>query len=290
MRTWLQVTCPMSAWPAAAADHDHMRSQVVAELFAAAAPWVPSASSATDAPPVLVQFWDTGVVPDDVQACLDSWGQFAENCGLSRVLFDDESALEFISDELSARHARAFEMCGHPAMRCDYFRLCYLERQGGVYVDADERYSGGLGRDLLVGASLKLQPLCYDIDQGGMIPAGQFLPELKSEDPSSSRIYYVNNNPMVAPPGHPLVAAALERATRRVEGETSGGQPRNGIQSTTGPGNLTAALVSHALMNGSAGADPAVALLGNWDDLSVSQWPLAYRADQRNWRLWGGEG
>lgn len=289
MRSWLQLTCPSSAWPAAVADDEHLRSTVVAELFASAATWAPSASSSKDASPVLVQFWDTRVVPDDVQACLDSWEQLAENCGLSRVLFNDESALEFIGDELSARHARAFAMCGHPAMRCDYFRLCYLERQGGVYVDADERYSGGLGHDLLIGASLKLQPLCYDIDQGEMIPVRQFLPELRAEGPSSSRIYYFNNNPMVAPSGHPLVAAALERATRRVEGETFGGQPRHGIQSTTGPGNLTAALVSHAVMNGSVGADPAVALLSNWDDLSVSQWPLAYRADERNWRLWDVE-
>lgn len=205
------------------------------------------------------------------------------------MLFNDKSALEFIGDELSERHARAFAMCGHPAMRCDYFRLCYLERRGGIYVDADERYTGGLDRDLLVGASLKLQPLCYDVGQGGMIPAGQFLPELNLAGPHSSRIYYVNNNPMVAPGGHPLIAAALESATKRIESETVRGVPRHGIQSTTGPGNLTAALVSHALRSGSANADPAVALLSNWDDLSVSHWPLAYRVDERNWRLWGGE-
>jgi hypothetical protein len=28
-------------------------------------------------------------------------------------------------------------------MRCDYFRLCYIYRQGGFYVDADEIYQGG---------------------------------------------------------------------------------------------------------------------------------------------------
>lgn len=288
MESWVQLACLKCGLPAAEGEDEETRNTVVAELFASATTWTGSANDVTQVPPLLMQFWDTAFVPDDVQACLDSWDQLSHNSGISRMLFNDHSAFEFIQDELTARHARAFTICGHPAMRCDYFRLCYLERKGGVYVDADERYLGGLGHGLLVGTSLKLQPLCYDIETDLMIPAAQFMPQLNAEAVRSARTYYVNNNPMVAPPGHPIVSAALERATRRLEEQASRGRPRLGIQSTTGPGNLTAALVSHAVTSASLGAAPEVALMSDWDDVSVSQWPLAYRADERNWRLWTG--
>lgn len=58
------------------------------------------------------------------------------------------------------------------------------------------------------------------------------------------------------------------------------------IQSTTGPGNFTASLVKHALISELAGQARDFALLANWQTISVSRWPLSYRDDERNWRLW----
>jgi hypothetical protein len=96
-------------------------------------------------------------------------------------------------------------------MRCDYFRLCYLLERGGFYLDADEWYQGTNCSSLLKIDALRLAPLCYDIDTSSMIPMQVFISDLTE---SRSRIYYVNNNPIIAPPHHPLVACALERATK----------------------------------------------------------------------------
>lgn len=102
---------------------------------------------------------------------------------------------------------------------------------------------------------------------------------------SPNLIFYVNNNPLIAPAGHPVIRLALERSTQILL--TQAGDSWD-VQSTTGPGNLTASLVGHAIEFERAGAARDFALLTDWDIVSVSRWPLGYRSDERNWRLWGG--
>jgi mannosyltransferase OCH1-like enzyme len=237
-----------------------------------------ASSGSPDIPRVIVQFWhESGGVPPDVAECFDSWSPLIAR-GFRRQVFDDQTALEFIAAQMSATHAHAFARCRHPAMRSDYFRLCYLLLRGGFYVDADEWYLGGDCDDLFHDACLKVQPLCYDRCSNAMVPATEFLCE---ERPSSEWTFYVNNNPLVAPRGHPVIRAALERATRRLL------QPKlaTDVQSTTGPGNLTASLVMHS-MDRSATDPPDFRFLTEWDSVSISKWPLSYRNDDRNWRLW----
>lgn len=93
----------------------------------------------------------------------------------------------------------------------------------------------------------------------------------------------MNNNPIVSPPGHPVLRAALERSRRLL---LDGAGPLLGVQSTTGPGNLTACLVAHNIRRATTGSEPDFAFLSEWDTLSESRWPLTYRQDERNWRLW----
>jgi hypothetical protein len=167
-------------WAAAeaVADDDAHRSVGVVRLLGGATPRPPGFSGdGADAPAVLVQFWDTGAdMPRDVAECIASWDRLVDDVPrLSRVMFDDDTARQFIRDELSSDHAAVFDACRHPAMRCDYFRLCFLLRHGGLYVDADEVYLGGLGPELLAGARLKLQPLCYNIATDEMVAAEVFL-------------------------------------------------------------------------------------------------------------------
>jgi hypothetical protein len=111
-----------------------------------------------------------------------------------------------------------------------------------------------------------------------MIPARIFI-----SDPtdSSSRIYYVNNNPIIAPPRHPLIVRALERATMILTSSSD----RPDIQSTTGPGNMAASLVFHDMAAQRLGRPKDFALIADWDAISVSKWPLGYRNDERNWRF-----
>lgn len=231
-------------------------------------------------PKTIVQFWhDLGAIPGDVVECLDSW-QPLDQRGFRRLLFDDAQARRFIDEHFGDRHLAAFERCRHPAMRCDYFRLCYILSSGGFYVDADDVYRADDCESLFRDSRLKLQPLCYDATTARMVKADVFIGH---KHYSPDWIFYVNNNPLIAPPSHPVVHLALIRATSLL---LNGGGGQIDIQSTTGPGNLTASLVRHSLASGQAGREQDFMLLADWESIATSRWPLSYRNDERNWRLW----
>lgn len=231
------------------------------------------------APRVLVQFWDdASAVPDDVQECRESWAPL-EAAGFECLLFDDTSARHFIKDRFRARHVRAFDRCIHPAMRADYFRLCFMLRIGGLYVDADDEYQGADIEPLIGSCRLHLQALCYDTVSDSMVDAADALAATEAK----ARIFYVNNNPIIAGPGHAVIARALERSTTLLLATR---EANRDIQSLTGPGNLTASLVAHAVEHDADGEARDFELLTNWDAVAVSKWPLGYRADGRNWRNW----
>lgn len=265
--------------PSFIAEDDRHRSRYMRRLIQEA-----EAGDAQRAPSkvprVLVQFWDNATtMPADVRECLDSWRPLEEQ-RIERLLFDDQGARGFIAKHFGRRYSAAFERCRHPAMRCDYFRLCFIARNGGFYVDADDFYQGGDCEYLFRDNRLKLQPLCFDMSTGTMVQNEVFTH--KDED-SPNWIFYVNNNPLVAPPHHPVVRLALARATQIL---LRNADDRLDIQSTTGPGNLTASLVRHTVVSELAGRARDFAILPTWDVIAVSRWPLSYRSDERNWRLW----
>jgi mannosyltransferase OCH1-like enzyme len=181
-----------------------------------------------------VQFWhDLGHLPPDVEACVRSWTVW-ERSGFSHRLFDRHTARAFISRSLGSRHELAFEHCYHPAMQSDYFRLCYMLIEGGIYVDADDECVGTDIGWLAEDPRLKLQPLCYDVATGTMVKPVVFL---RAEAYDPSWIFYFNNNPLIAGPGHPIIDYALSQATGVLE--TAGEDKLPEIQTATGPGNLS---------------------------------------------------
>lgn len=97
-----------------------------------------------------------------------------------------------------------------------------------------------------------------------------------------SWIVYFNNNPLITSPRHPVIEHALEQATGLFE--LAGEDELPEIQSATGPGNISKSIFTLSM-------DPAfdierdVVVLGDWDSIAVSKWPLSYRDDVRNWRL-----
>jgi len=265
--------------PSRIAEDDDLRCRHIRELVQEAVP-IEISSSRTNIPKVIVQFWhDMDEIPDDVQECLDSWEPLKRQ-GFRRVLFDDAGAKRFISKRLGGSYVAAFDLCHHPAMRCDYFRLCYILTSGGFYVDADEVYQGTDCNYVLCDNRLKIQPLCYDAATGMMIKPDVFM---KKRGYSPDWIFYVNNNPLIAPANHPVIRLALNRATHILLHHV---EKRPDIQSTTGPGNLTASLVRHSIASKLARRTPDFLLLSNWEAVSISRWPLSYRNDERNWRLW----
>ena len=260
-------------------DDAGRRSRYVRDLLQAAAGGAHNRAKDTAIPRVLVQYWhDANGIPLDVRACMSSWSALRSK-GISRQLFEDRTAHAFIANELTEDHMLAFERCHHPAMRCDYFRLCYIHRRGGLYVDADDVLLGDVSR-VFDGASLKVQPLCHELSSGTMVTIGAALDD---ESRLDDRIFYFNNNPLAAPAGHPVVSKALQRATETL---LEGGRTIADIQSTTGPGNLTESLVRHDVERRAAGREQDFEVLHGWDDVAVSVWPLSYRDDDRNWRRW----
>lgn len=137
-------------------------------------------------PAQIVQFWSDAIPPADVQTAMSTWEHNNTRFRYSR--FSDISAREFFASHFGPLYVEAFDACTHPAMRADYFRLGYLFKVGGIYVDADE--------------SNKL-PL-----------AGAF-----AEARQKSAIFvfkdraYVPNSPLCCAPQHPLIGEALEAAT-----------------------------------------------------------------------------
>ncbi len=239
---------------------------------------VAPAAFSTEPSRTIVQFWnDLYQLPRDVSECIGSWKKL-EDQGFNVLLFDDNRAREFIGQRLGQRYQKAYDMCYHPAMQSDYFRLCYILLEGGCYVDADDIYHGVAIEHLFSDGRLRIQPLCYDISTNQMVPPSVF------DEPganASSWIFYFGNTPLIAVHGHPIVERALASATEALERPAAGELPE--IQSTTGPGNLTKSIFDLAREN--VQIVRAMLVLSEWEDVATSKWPLSYRYDARNWRL-----
>lgn len=228
-------------------------------------------------PKRIVQFWnDLQRLPEDVKACMDSWKQL-ERIGFELEVFDESSARTFIRNRLGARHERAFNRCYHPSMMSDYFRYSYVLVEGGFYIDADDVYHGTPIDQLFLDGRLKLQPFCYDIATSQMVAPSIFT------EPGANQpgwIFYFNTTPLIASRHHPIVERALLNATLSLEADLASGLPE--VQATTGPGNLTRSVFE--VLNEGCSPD-AMMVAHDWELISISQWPLSYRNDSRNWRL-----
>lgn len=280
--TSLQLSAEMSAYPMGFEEDESLRSIFIRQLTLKQLDRSVTASVIEESPKpaiprVLIQYWhDMCAMPADVLACLDSWKVLKEE-GFVFHLFNDASATAYISEKYGTQESKAFALCRHPAMRSDYFRMCFMLADGGFYVDADDVLLGDSWKVMFRNDRLKLQPLCYDILAGGMLPG---LKIWNSDLPTEGRVFYVNNDPIVAPAGHPIMERALLRSTKILLGNDLSHE----IQSTTGPGNLTASLAAHARELTIAGCNPDFELLHNWDTIAEMRWDLSYRNDSRNWR------
>lgn len=207
---------------------------------------------------------------------MESWETLRDE-GFSFRMFGDASAAAYIAEQYGPRELAAFARCRHPAMRSDYLRMCFVLAEGGLYVDADDVLLGGDWSDIFHDGTLKVHPLCYDVNAGGMVPDSELG---RTDMPTDGRIFYVNNNPIAAPAGHPVLRRALKRATDTLLGD----EPAPEIQATTGPGNLTAVLAAHARDSQISGSVPDFELLLDWEKTAEPCWDLVYRGDVRNWR------
>jgi len=210
----------------------------------------------------ILQFWDQQSIPADVRNCMATWQAIPD---FDHVIFDEPQAREFIKAEYDARHLEAFDLCNHPAMKSDLFRLAYLYRHGGVYIDADDAYQGSninqlFGEDGLFrlrSVSFKRSP---------------------TEPPAS--IY--NNNPIFCVANDEIIRKALERATTIML--SLGKREFYNMLVITGPLNLSIAVYAAALDCVASGEDFRFCPIIGWDDVAKKTGNMEYQKTARNWR------
>lgn len=226
-----------------------------------------------DIPKVIIQYWDNcDSIPSDVLECMRTWKKFANN-EIKYILYNKESAKKFIEYNFKQINVKAFDNCIHPAMQADYFRLCYILVKGGVYIDADDICLNDNIDYFFDGESLKIQALCYDLKLEQMINTKKAYTDKFVEE----RVYYVNNNPLIAPPNNPIIKRALETATENLLKRTD-----SDFQAISGPGNLVNSIIWFYLNEKNFYKN--IEILTDWDEKVISKWPLDYRNDMRNWR------
>jgi mannosyltransferase OCH1-like enzyme len=139
---------------------------------------------------LITQYWNTSPPPAEVASLICSVRQL--NPGCHHMLFDENSAGEFIAAHFTAREVSAFRACAVPAMQADYLRYCALLSTGGVYIDAD----------MLCCESI--QPIFQSPDQARFYvrPGREVVP---------NGFFFVRS------PGHPMLRCALDVATANIE-------------------------------------------------------------------------
>lgn len=164
---------------------------------------------APDVPRQVLQYWNTPAIPDEVAALMQSW---QDAPGFAHTLLDRRGALLFLREHFGTSHVRAFQLANSPAEECDFLRLCWLYKHGGIYADADDKRTGDLNALLAEGPGV-----------------------IVVREPWGA----VANNVLCAPPGHPLIHWALRRAGRSLLAREN-----DGTWFKTGPGLMTRAVAS----------------------------------------------
>jgi tetratricopeptide (TPR) repeat protein len=213
-------------------------------------------------PRSIIQFWDTAP-PEEIRALTGEWASV--NAGWSHLLFSEETARSFIHAHFGGGFVSLFDFCHHPAMKADFFRLCYLYASGGVYLDADERCA-----------------MPADLFFAGWEDA-PFVASISNEVP-----FYVHNWFLCSLPGHPVPRIAIDLMVAALAAARDAGA-RPHIWRSTGPGCLTRAVAMHCRASEAAcGRMPDdLVLIGHGHFRRFAKMPdLAYKKQQSgNWRL-----
>jgi len=165
-------------------------------------------------PRQVYQYWNTSFVPAQVMAMTASWSNLA---GIQHQLFNRDDVIRFYRQNLGPRWVRAFRMTQNPAEEADFFRVCMLAKNGGIYADADDVLFGDLAPVLKPEAGL----IVFRETFGA-----------------------VGNNFMAARPAHPAMVTAARMARTALLR-----RDQDSTWSKTGPGMVTRAVVGYLARN-----------------------------------------
>ncbi|MDY6929431.1 MAG: glycosyltransferase [Pseudomonadota bacterium] len=128
-------------------------------------------------PKVIVQFWNTPDIPDDVAELMDTWKQ--HNPDFRHLVFDYEQAASFIEVKYGKKIRDLFLSAALPAMQSDIFRVAYCLAKGGFYIDAGTRCKAELEPNLPENGELLLMRKWHGGIWNGMIGAQAGQADLK---------------------------------------------------------------------------------------------------------------
>ncbi len=176
----------------------------------------PNPDDGTAIPRRILQFWDKPQPPGEVamlmERCKDS------NPDYEHALFCDADAEDFIATHYGVRHVDVYRGCFHVSAKADFFRLAYLYKLGGFYVDADEVCDKSLNPMFQTGGITEI----YSFSRG--------LPSC------------VNNWFIGTVSGTRIVERALDHCIQNIESTLRHGR-KSGVWVLTGPGALTFAIL-----------------------------------------------
>jgi tetratricopeptide (TPR) repeat protein/mannosyltransferase OCH1-like enzyme len=209
--------------------------------------------STSSIPAKIMQFWDRSRPPTAVSELLRTWSDTHPDHEYRR--FDKTSARAYLAANYPIEVGRAFHRARHPAQASDIFRLAYLLREGGFYVDADDRCVGHLSNV----APANLQFIVYQ-----------------------EHFASLGNNFIGCVPDEPIIDRAFNLA---VEAMNRG--DNEAIWLSTGPGVLTRAFAEVFAAQGKAWQDwlQHRRILDRRDLFEVS-WPnsiLNYKNTRLSW-------
>jgi mannosyltransferase OCH1-like enzyme len=204
-------------------------------------------------PRKIVQYWDQTSPPDSIAELLRSWVE--AHPGYQYCRFDNTSARDYLATHYSDAVLKAYRSASHPAQKSDLFRLAYLYREGGWYIDADDRCVGNLSEITAEDAVL----IAYQ-----------------------EQYATVGNNFLGCVPEEPVIECALTLAV-----ETLMRGDSDAIWLATGPGLVTRAFAEILVKQGAAWRNwlQARRILDR-NELSKVSWPHGisfYKSTRRGW-------
>ncbi|MBO9476492.1 hypothetical protein J7382_02990 [Shimia sp. R11_0] len=196
----------------------------------------------------LIQYWHQGTLPDDLQACQDTWTTACAQG--SRHLFDRQSAAAFIAEHFGPREQKAFAACALPAMASDYFRYCALYVLGGLYVDITWENHHPLD-EFLTGLDPEKDGFLMNFND---VPGNVASHPVLSLMGSMNFDLVLNGVIYVKHPQNAFIKAVLDLCTSLIERKAT-----NDVGLVTGIGTLISLINLHKLPQ--AGLDPVLGTL-----------------------------
>lgn len=165
-----------------------------------------------DIPKSIYQYWNHNSLPNQIELIVNSWRSIN---GFSHKIFNRKQAINFLKDNLGSEWANAFKLADSPTVESDFFRLCILMVNGGLYVDCDDRYLGRIKELMNLFSNLT-----FFIEPFG----------------------FAANNFIAAPPAHPLLAKMAISAKISLLSRSS-----DNPWQKTGPGLISRVIADHII-------------------------------------------